>query len=457
MATTSPARPAVGHKVRSLPGLPFLGNALEFRKDRLALFQRSWSECGDLSRYSLGGVEVHFANSVELAQDILVKHGHVFDKTDRFRSFARPLLGDGLLTMPNADHTWRRRQINAPFRPAAVPAAARLVADYTERLQRRWADGAVVDAEREMVRLTLWIVGKSLFDEDVLGEADELGAALTDAIHGFNAQASAVVPLTIRWPTPKNLRYRRAVSRLEKTFVRIYEERIRAGSTPDDWLGTIMSARHVSGEPFSAKDVRDEALNLFMPGHETTATGLTWALHLLSQHPQVHQRLEAEVDEVLQGRTLTEADLPRLPYALQVFKESMRLYPPVYMFSRQATVDVTVCGNQLSAGSVVIFSPYAMHRRPDYFTDPEVFDPDRFDSAAEGHLPRHAYMPFGGGRRNCIGSNYALVNGQAILATLASRVRLGAVPGQQITTDPQVTLRPHGGRSNGILMTVARR
>ncbi len=431
-------------RVPRLPGRALIGNTWEFKRDRLALFSRTFAECGDLGVYTIAGQDLYLANSVELVHEILIRNGGLFEKTDRFRSFARPLLGDGLLTATNEQHKPNRRMIQPRFHSAAVKTSADIAARVTRTVADRWSDGAVVDVRREMVAVTLGIVGQNLFSRDVLGEADELGNALTDAIHGFDSQASALIPLTIEWPTPANLRYRRAIERLERTFYALLAERRAAVRRPDDWLNLLMESTYEDGTPIGDRQIRDEALNMFMPGHETTATALSWSFHLLAEHPEVYDRLVAEVDDVLGGRMPTLEDLPRLPYALQVFKETMRLYPPVYMFTRQATVDVEVLGHVLPAGAAVVFSPYTLHRRADYFPDPERFDPERFSPEREAGLPRHAYLPFGTGHRVCIGNHHALLNGHIALVTLAQRVRLSSVPGASPVMEPMVTLRPRG-------------
>ncbi|GHJ36856.1 cytochrome P450 [Streptomyces sp. TS71-3] len=428
-----------------LRGRPVIGNTWDFKRDRLELFQRTFDTCGDLGIYSVAGQDFHFANSVEMVHEILVRNGGLFEKTDRFRAFARPLLGDGLLTADNRDHKRNRRLIQPRFHSAAVRTSADVAARVAERVSASWSGNGVVDVRREMVRVVLGIVGRNLFSRDILDEADDLGNALTDAIHGFDSQASAMIPLTIEWPTPANLRYRRAIERLESTFYGFLAERRAMADKPDDWLNLLMECRFEDGSPLTDKQIRDEALNMFMPGHETTATALTWTLHLLAEHPAAYEKLLAEVDAVLGDRLPTSDDLARLPYTLQVFKEAMRLYPPVYMFSRQATADVDVLGNRIPAGAAVIFSPYTLHRRADYFPDPDRFEPERFTPEREARLPRHAYLPFGAGHRVCIGNNHAVLNGHVVLATLARRVRLGTLPGTVPVKEPMVTLRPQGG------------
>ncbi|QTR04523.1 cytochrome P450, partial [Saccharothrix algeriensis] len=436
-----------------LSGRGPLGNALEFKRDRLGLFTRVAAECGDIGVYTIGRQRFHLVNSVDLVHEVLIKHGSVFEKTDRFRAFARPLLGNGLLTVPNAEHLGNRRLIQPKFTKAVVRSSTDVVAAVSARLADGWADGEVRDVRRDMVRLVLGVVGRNLFSRDVLAEADELGGALTDAIHGFDAQASAMVPLTIEWPTPANLRYRRAIKRLERTFHEFLAQRRASGERPDDWLTLLLECQEQAGTSMTDVQLRDEALNMFMPGHETTATALTWSWHLLAGHPEVYDRVVAEVDAVLGGRPAVVEDLPALRYTLQVFKEVLRLYPPVYMFTRQPTRDVTIGGHLIPAGSAVVFSPYALHRRPDLFPDPERFDPDRFSPENEAALHRHAYLPFGAGHRVCIGNNHALLSGQVALATMAQRVRFEAVPGHVPVPEPMVTLRP----KDGLPMVVRRR
>lgn len=444
--SSRPSIPAIHNR-------PIVGNLPEFRRDRLALFMDVARTCGDIGAYHMGWRKVFLINSAELVQEVLVEQADYFEKTPTFRAFARPVLGNGLLTCSNELHKQERKLLNPPLQPRHISRYAEIMATYANQLQEEWSHGQEVNVAREMVRLTLWIVGKTFFDADVLNEADELGGALTEAIHGFNAQASSLIPLTIEWPTPTNLRYRKAVNRLNRTVYKMIAERRASGVDHGDLLSMLLKARYDDGSPMTDVQIRDEAMNMFMPGHETTATGLTWTWYLLSQHPEVYERLQAEVDQVLQGRTPTFGDLPNLPYALQVFKEALRLYPPVYMFTRQATRDTTLGGHHLPAGSFLIFSPYSIHRRPDYFPDPDTFNPDRFAPGNESQVPKYAYMPFGAGPRICIGNHYALLSGHMIITTLTQHITFTFVEGQRIETAPMVTLRPR----NGMCMYVNRR
>jgi cytochrome P450 len=426
--------PEISHK-------PIVGNLLEFRSDRLGLFQRVSRACGDIGAYYMGREKYTLVNSAPLAHQILVDHADDFDKTYNFRRFAAPLLGNGLLTSENEFHGRQRRMIAPAFQQQRIGMYAGIMGEYSERICRGWNEGQEIDVHREMARLILWIVGKTLFDADVLSEADELGGCLTDAIYGFNSQVRALVPLTIEWPTPKNLRYRRAIARLNRSVLPLIAARRASGKDHGDLLSMLLNARYDDGTGMSDQQIRDEALNMFMPGHETSATALSWTWYLLSQHRDVYARLRQEVDTVLRGRTPSFDDLPQLPYTLQVFKEGLRLYPSVYMYSRRAVRDVDIDGYHFPAGSILIFSPFAMHRRADYYPEPERFDPDRFSRENEARLPPQAYMPFGAGKRICIGNHYGLLNGHMVMATLAQRVVLRSeqpLPER----DPMVTLRP---------------
>jgi len=255
-----------------------------------------------------------------------------------------------------------------------------------------------------------------------------------------------LLPPPFSWPTPRNRRTHKAVQVLHNRLGRFIDERRSHPTERNDFLSILLQARDEDSQPMSDEQVMAECLILFLGGHETTATALAWTWYLLCQHPESYQKVQEEVDRVLQGRTPTYADLARLPYCLQVFKEAMRLYPPAYVFSRQALHEVEVDGYRVPKGWLVILSPYTLHRREDAFPEPEQFNPERFTSEREKQLPRYAYLPFGAGPRICIGMYFALMEGQLLLATLAQRVSFALVLGQTIEPDSvhHVTLRPTG-------------
>jgi len=432
--------------IPSLPGLPFLGNLLEFRNNRLALLMRLTQQHWDIGIVQLGPRTVVMMNTSELARAVLVEHAEAFEKTPNLRIYGRPLLGNGLLTSENEFHKRQRKLVAPPFQHRHIASYADIMVNYSEQIQKEWTDGQVINIAREMMRLTLWIVGRTLFDADVLGEAEELGKALTIAMHHFNSEMSALVHIPYTWPTPSNQRLHKAIDRLNATIYQMIAERRRTGKDRGDLLSMLLHARDEDDGSFMTdKQVRDEAMTIFLAGHETIAVALTWSWYLLAQLAEIYALMRNEVDSVLRGRPPTFADLPNLPYTLQVLKESMRLYPPAYGYARQAVRPVTIGGYDLPAGMIVLISPYAMHRRPDYFPDPERFDPARFTPEAEQRLPRYAYIPFGGGPRICIGNHFALMESHLVLATLAQRVTFELLPGQHIEPEPMITLRPKPG------------
>ncbi|HEY6408996.1 MAG TPA: cytochrome P450 [Ktedonobacteraceae bacterium] len=434
-------------------GLPLLGNLLGFRSKRLELIMQVSQQCGDIGAFQLGLRTIVMFNTPELIHSALVEHAYDFEKTPNLRIYGRPLLGNGLLTSENEFHKRQRKLVAPAFQHSRIASYANIMVSYSEQIQKEWAEGATIDVAREMMRLTLWIVGKTLFDADVLDEAEELGEALTVAMHRFSSEMTTIVHIPYDWPTPSNQRVRKAVARLDATIYKMIDERRRSSEDRGDLLSMLLSARDEDDGSFMTdKQVRDEAMTLFLAGHETTANALAWTWYLLSQHPAAYTQMREEVDRVLGGRLPTFADLHNLPYTLQVLKESIRLYPPAYGFARLAIRPVTIGNYPLPAGTIILVSPYTIHRRPDYFPNPERFDPERFTPEAEQQLPRYAYIPFGGGPRVCIGNHFALMEGHLVLATLAQRVSFSLVTGQRIDTEPLVTLRP----KNGIKMKVTR-
>jgi cytochrome P450 len=256
----------------------------------------------------------------------------------------------------------------------------------------------------------------------------------------------ALVPLPPSVPTPANLRYRQAVARLDEIVYRIIRERRASRRDEGDFLSMLLLAQDEDdGAVMTDEQVRDEVMTLLVAGHETTANALSWTLYLLARHPEARRRLEQEVSAVLDGRPPAFEDLARLPYTLAVLKEAMRHFPPVYLLGRRALRDVPVGGDRIEKGELVMVNIHAMHRRPEYFPDPEAFRPERFLDGAEASIPRYAYLPFGAGPRVCIGNHFALMEGHLALASLAQRVQLDLPPGARVTPEALITLRPRGG------------
>jgi cytochrome P450 len=262
----------------------------------------------------------------------------------------------------------------------------------------------------------------------------------------------------IRWPGEPTRRVEAALAVVERRVDRMIAERRATGTAARrDLLSLLLAARDDAGRPMSDKQVRDEVVTLFVAGHETTASSLAWSLYLLDRHPAARARASAEAAR-LAGRRATAADLPALPYCLKVFKEAMRLYPPIYFFGRQSISPVRLGAYDLPRGTVVLVSPYALHHRPEVWPDPERFDPDRFDPAAEEARHKQAFIPFSAGPRTCIGNHFALMEGPIVLATLLARADLSLLSSAAVEPDLSATLRPKGGipmRVNGLAATAS--
>ncbi|GAC1357274.1 MAG: cytochrome P450 [Polyangiales bacterium] len=429
-------------------GLPVLGNLLEFREDRSRLAVRVAREFGDIARLRLGLIPVTMISSPDLVKELLVDKEDAFIKAPGLSYFARPLLGNGLLTSEQGFHRTQRRMIAPMFIHKRIGAYGQTMVERGEKIAARWRDGERLDVASEMMSLTLEIVGKTLFDAEVGAEAVEIGEALTAAMEHIIESLNSLVPIPRSWPTPRNRRNARAVARLDETIYRMIRERRASGEDRGDLLSMLLLARDdesADAKGMDDRQVRDEAMTLFLAGHETTANALAWTWYLLARHPHAYARLLREVDEVLGGRAPTIEDLPRLPYTLQVFKEAMRLYPPAYVLGRMARREVTLGGHSIPRNGIVIVSVIGMQRRASWFPDPDAFDPERFSTENEKKIPRYAYLPFGAGPRVCIGNHFAMMEGQLLVATIAQRARFELAPGVRVEPEPLVTLRPRGG------------
>jgi len=420
-----------------------------FSVDRIGFLMGAAARGDDVIRMNrLGGlIRLHIITDAELAHEVLVEQASSFVKGPGLSFFARPLLGNGLLASETDFHKRQRRMMAPAFVHKRIAQYADVIAARAEATQKGFVDGATVDLSSSMMRLTLEIVGATLFGAEVGPEAEEIHTALTAAMEHATAALRAALPIPPTWPTPQNRRGLRAVARLDKTVYGLIAERRRTGEDRGDFLSMLLLAQDEDdGGSMTDKQVRDEAMNIFLAGHETTANALAWAFYLLAKHPDVRTRLEAEIDTVLGGRTPTLADLRALPYALAVFKEVMRIYPPAYVVARRATKPVTVRGHAVRKNDPCIISIIGLHHRAKYFPEPERFDPARFLPENEKELAKQAYLPFGAGARICIGNHFALLEGHLALAAIAQRVRLDVLAGAKaVESDPLITLRPKGG------------
>ncbi|GHO71110.1 cytochrome P450 [Ktedonobacter sp. SOSP1-52] len=423
---------------------PVVGSLFKYQQDRLNLLMSMWREQGPVSGFHMGPFALPAFFSAEHVHSILVEHAYDFDKGESIHNVFRPVIGNGIFTSEGDFHRRQRKIMAPPFQPRHIASYADNMVYYGEQVQQRWQDSARINIDEEMTTITMSIIGKVLFNVDVFTETDELGAAMATTLNFVGHRLARLLPTPYNWPTPQNKRAHQAIALLRSRIQQMIEERRSSAEEGNDFLSILLRARDDEGKPMDNEQLIDECLTLFGAGHETTAVALTWAWYLLAQHPEQYRKLQEEARSVLGGRAATYADLAKLPYSQQVFKETLRMYPPAYAMGRAALKDIVIDGYQVHKGDLVLIAPYVMHNRPDYFPRPFEFDPERFTPEREKQLPRYAYLPFGAGPRICIGNYFAMMEGQLLLSTLAQHVTFELVPGQQITPDPgkSLTLRP---------------
>lgn len=418
---------------------------LAMRRDPLSFLTHIARNYGDIAHFKFGPQHVFLLNHPDLIKDVLVTHHRRFMKGRMIQEMKR-LLGEGLLTSEGQFHLRQRRLAQPAFHRERIAAYAAVMVEYASRTSERWRHGATLDIAAEMMRLTLGVVGKTLFDADVEGEAEEIGRALTTAMEMADVLNVVFSGVLDKLPLPSTRRFNQAKARLDETIYRLIDEH-RASGDRGDLLSMLLLAsdEEDNGERMSNQQVRDEAITIFLAGHETTANALTWTWYLLSQHPEIEARLHAELDSVLGGRPPSLADLDRLSYTRMVLAESLRLYPPAYAIGRLAIEEYEAGPYTVPAGSTVLVSQWVMHHDPRSYADPLRFDPERWTPDEQAGRPKFAYFPFGGGPRICIGEQFAWMEGILVLATLAQRWRPRLVPGHPVEPLPRITLRAKYG------------
>jgi cytochrome P450 len=422
-----------------------IGHLPELRRDMLGFLSQLAREHGDCASFRLGLKRGVLINHPDLIEAVLVTESRHFIKHYITR-LLRPTMGNGLLLSEGDFWLRQRRLVQPAFHRERIATYGDLMVSYAERMLERWQDGETRDVHVEMMRLTLEIVAKALFDADVAGKARDVGEALEVGMNNFLRRWKSIYPLPLWVPTPGNIRTRRAIRRLNDILYGIIQERRASGQDRGDLLSILLHAQDADdGSRMTDKQLRDEAMTLFLAGHETTANALAWTWYLLSEHPGVEAKLAAELQEVLGGRSPTVADLPRLRYTETVVTESMRLYPPVYAFGREVAEECVIGGYRLPVGLTVVMSQWVMHRDGRYFDNPDKFVPERWADGLAKRLPKFAYLPFGGGTRICIGNSFAMMEAVLVLATVAQKYRFTLAPGHPVEAHPTVTLRPRHG------------
>jgi cytochrome P450 len=448
---TTAASSLIQRRVPGPRGNIFYGITRELRRDPLGLYMQSTIEFGDLVRFqALPTIHWYLATHPSDVEHVLYGNQQNYIKGDFFTQRVGVLVGKGLLTS-EGDFWRRQRRLSQPaFHRQYLAGLGATMVSATEDMAERWhiraKGGQPFDIALEMMRLTLRIASLTLFSTDISSETETVGPALRTAFEHVGFLLVHPFALSLNLPTARNLRFRQAKRVLDRVVYKIIDQRRRSGKDAGDLLSMLLLARdEETGGGMNDEQLRDEVLTLFIAGHETTAVALSWTFYLLALNPDADHKLRAELDRVLCGRSPSVDDLPNLRYTRMVLEESMRLYPPAWALPRQAIEDDVLGGYHIPAGSMVDISQYVTHRRPDLWEDPEKFDPERFTPEQSANRPRFAYYPFGGGARTCIGNNFAMMEAQLILATIAQRFRFQLVREHPIVPDPTFVLKPRYG------------
>ena len=425
------------------------------QRDAIGFLRRAAAEYGDITHFTFGPQHVYLVNHPDMIHDVLVRYGRSFQK-GRALQRTKIVLGEGLLTSEGDQHKRQRRLAQPAFHRDRIERYGEVMIDRAARLRETWRDGQELDVHHEMMRVTLSVVAKTLFNAEVDEEADDIGRSLTELMAMFPLLITPFGEYLRRLPLARSRRFETALARIDRTIYGIIEERRRSGRDEGDLLSMLLLAQDEEGDGggMTDKQVRDEAMTLFLAGHETTANALTWTLYLLSRNEAAENELHAELDRVLGDRLPTPADYPRLPYTEMVLAESMRVFPPAWGMGRLAMEDVPIGGWTIPRGAVVIVAPAVTHHDPRWWPDPLRFDPLRFTPVGKAARPRLTYFPFGAGTRICIGEGFAWMEGVLILATLAQRWRVRIA--EEARPQASITLRPRGGLRGQVTVRTSR-
>ncbi len=426
-------------------GNPILGVMRDFTRDTFGFIERS-RDFGDIVSMRFLYLTAYFLYHPDDIEYVIATNARNFIKSRNQRSpLFKRLVGNGLLTSEGEFWKRQRRLAQPAFHRHRINAYAETMVDYGDRLIATWQDGEVRDIHRDMMRLTLEIVVKTLFNADVSADADKVGLVLSRIVTPFAQQATIKWIMDNRLPTLTHRLFNRDAREIDAIVYRIIDERRRSGKDEGDLLSMLLNARDEDGSQMSDAQLRDEVMTIFLAGHETTALTLSWAWYLLAQNPEAEKNFHAELDEVLGGRPPTMDDVARLSYTEKIAKESMRLYPPAYGMGREAVKECEIGGYRVPRGAQVFMFQWVTQRDARFFPEPEVFRPERWTEEFSNSLPKYAYFPFGGGPRTCIGNYFATMEIILLLATIGQRYRMSLVPNQHVTLMPAMSLRPKEG------------
>ena len=430
-----------------------LGSLKDFSKDILGFLSKCARDYGSFSSFRLGYRRVYLLCDPDDIQAVLDTDHALFHKHSFFWQHVQAIFGKGLLTS-EGDHWAHQRHILQPaFQGATIAAYGAKMVQLTEMMLNRWPDEGTKDIHQDMMELTAHIMHETLLGSRGNLPAQEIGELMNSVTDEIAKRFRRPFFYPDWIPTPGNLRYGKAVRKLDAFINGVIDDKNANVGGNGDIVHFLLQAHDPLGNSLSRQQIRDEIITFFLAGHETTALALSWTWYLLSQHPKVEAKVLEELEVALGGNSPTYQDLKRLPYCEKVLKESLRLYPPAYVLGREPVQPYQLRGYTLPPGSTILICQWVVHRDPQFFTNPDAFEPERWTDQFEKALPEFAYYPFGGGPRFCIGKYFAMTEAKLLLATIAQRFHLDLVPNHPVAPLTSVTLRP----KDGVKMIVRKR
>ncbi|HEY0677992.1 MAG TPA: cytochrome P450 [Chitinophagaceae bacterium] len=431
-----------------------LGHLFSFRRDSIGFIKKIAQEYGDIVHFRIGPLRLVLLNHPDFIKEVLTTHYRNFVK-GRPLEMAKVLLGEGLLTSEGEFHKRQSRLIQPAFHRNMIEGCASSITTCATRMMNGWEEGMRVEMKDAMTNMSISIAGKTLFNADIESEAAEINKALDTATDLFGRISLPFSEFLLKLPLPGTLRFYKAKARLDKTVYRMINDRRQKRENKGDLISILLNAQDEKSEgvPLSDRQVRDEAMTLFLTAFDTTSTALTWTWYLLSQNPEAEAELHEEIDRVLNGRLPTAEDVPQLKFTRMVFGESMRMFPPSYLIPRQALEDFPIDKYVIPKGTIILMSPYLIHHDPRFHPNPEKFDPRAWDKRSNGQNSKYEYFPFSRGPRSCIGEPFAWMQGIMVIASVAQTWRLKLATGHPVELLPLLNLRS----KYGMMMTLERR
>ena len=456
MTTEAATAPVRGREIPGPRGHPILGSIREIQRDNVQAFMDAWLAHGDIVHFR-GPLTINLLVHPDYVERVLRDNVANYPRPEFVTEKLKSIVGEGLVAAEGERWANARRVAQPAFDSARLEGFGETMIKTTGEMLERWksyADsGKPLDVKSEMMHISLANLATALFNFDLREALDEIEPAVYYALSHTNRRLTSPIDPQ-KLPLPSTRRFNATLNALNSVIYRIIGEHRKETDPTKDFVSMLLDSQDPeSGAPITDRQARDEVIGFFIAGHETVSSALTWSFYLLSQNPDCWRKLKAEVDEVLGGRTPTVADVPNLKYTEYVLLEAMRLYPPIFVLMRTALDDDVVGGYHIPKGSTVVLCAYVTHRHPDFWENPEGFDPERFTPERSAGLPRMAYFPYGGGPRKCIGNTFASLEMPLVMAMVAQKYNLNLIPEQVVFPEPAISLRPR----DPLLMRVERR